>query len=46
MKVNDVPKWARPKNCRGIYVPWVCGFCTALRKCKPRELARYERKVR
>ena len=21
------------KDCRGRYVPWICGFCPKLRKC-------------
>jgi len=33
----------KPKGCKGHYIPWVCGTCDMKRKCKPRELARYER---
>lgn len=25
----------RPKDCKGFYVPWICGFCPLIRKCKP-----------
>ena len=23
----------KPKDCRGVYCPWVCGFCTQRREC-------------
>lgn len=22
-----------PKNCKGWYVPWICGYCRLKRKC-------------
>ena len=24
----------KPKDCKGKYVPWICGFCTCKRKCR------------
>lgn len=24
----------RPKDCRGVYVPWICAFCAVRRGCK------------
>lgn len=27
---NEVPKWAKPKNCRGVYVPWVRNMFSSL----------------
>ena len=36
----------KPKGCKGCYIPWVCGTCPRKQECKPRELARRERKVR
>lgn len=25
----------KPKDCRGHYVPWICGFCPLLGRCRP-----------
>ena len=35
-----------PENCKGHYIPWVCGLCMLKKECKPRELARFDRNIR
>lgn len=29
----------KPKDCKGHYIPWVCGTCGLKAECKPRTLA-------
>lgn len=36
----------KPKNCKGHYIPWICGTCGLKQECKPSELAKHARKVR
>ena len=44
MTWKQVPRSMRPKGCQGIYVPWVCGFCTVKQSCRPKNVQRYETK--